>query len=142
MCRRPSPRYSVERIAVEGHSSIVRVTMSASRDYVNLHIKSERDRDQSSVTLHNRISTAFRKASYEPSSLTTRFIRSRTTSAIYDLHRFSQFVVYDIAKKELFNRVTDRLVSRLRSSEHVRMEKYHDQLLYDIRVLTRNDFSM
>ena len=29
-------------------------------------------------------------------------------------------------------RVDDRLVSRLRSSEHVRMDKYHDEQLYDI----------
>ncbi len=29
-------------------------------------------------------------------------------------------------------RVDDRLVSRLRSSEHVRMDKYHDKQLYDI----------
>ena len=33
---------------------------------------------------------------------------------------------------ELFSRVDDRLVSRLRSSEHVRMGKYHDEQLFDI----------
>jgi len=34
--------------------------------------------------------------------------------------------------EELFSRVDDRLVSRLRSREHVRMDKYHDEQLYDI----------
>ena len=35
-------------------------------------------------------------------------------------------------EEELFSQVDDRLVSRLRSSEHVRMDKYHDEQLYDI----------
>jgi len=35
-------------------------------------------------------------------------------------------------EEELFGRVDDRLVSRLRSSEHVRMDKYHDEQLYNI----------
>ena len=45
-----------------------------------------------------------------------------------------QFAVIYIANKEeeLFSRVDDRLVSRLRSSEHVRMDKYHNEQLYDI----------
>jgi orc1/cdc6 family replication initiation protein len=55
-------------------------------------------------------------------------------SVIYDLHSLPQFAIICIANKEeeLFNRVDDRLVSRLRSSEHVRMDKYHDEQLYDI----------
>ncbi|NGM71283.1 AAA family ATPase [Natronolimnobius sp. AArcel1] len=55
-------------------------------------------------------------------------------SILYDLHSLPQFAVICIANKEedLFNRVDDRLVSRLRSSEHVRMDKYHDEQLYDI----------
>ncbi|WP_096396345.1 Cdc6/Cdc18 family protein [Halorubrum trapanicum] len=55
-------------------------------------------------------------------------------SLIYDLHSMEQFAVVCIANKEeeLFSRVDDRLVSRLRSSEHVRMDKYHDEQLYDI----------
>ncbi len=55
-------------------------------------------------------------------------------SVIYDLHSLSQFAIICIANKEeeLFSRVDDRLVSRLRSSEHVRMDKYHDEQLYDI----------
>lgn len=55
-------------------------------------------------------------------------------SAIYDLHSLPQFAIICIANKEeeLFSRVDDRLVSRLRSSEHVRMDKYHDEQLYDI----------
>jgi len=55
-------------------------------------------------------------------------------SVIYDLHSLPQFAIICIANKEeeLFGRVDDRLVSRLRSSEHVRMDKYHDQQLYDI----------
>ena len=55
-------------------------------------------------------------------------------SVIYDLHSLSQFAIICIAnnEKELFSRVDDRLVSRLRSSEYVRMDKYHDDQLYDI----------
>ncbi|RDZ32068.1 MULTISPECIES: Cdc6/Cdc18 family protein [unclassified Haloferax] len=55
-------------------------------------------------------------------------------SVIYDLHSLPQFAIICIANKEeeLFGRVDDRLVSRLRSSEHVRMDKYHDEQLYDI----------
>ena len=55
-------------------------------------------------------------------------------SLIYDLHSMEQFAVIYIANKEeeLFSRVDDRLVSRLRSSEHVRMDKYHNEQLYDI----------
>ncbi|MBX0288560.1 orc1/cdc6 family replication initiation protein [Halomicroarcula sp. F28] len=53
---------------------------------------------------------------------------------LYDLHSLEQFALVCIANKEeeLFSRVDDRLVSRLRSSEHVRMDKYHDEQLYDI----------
>jgi len=55
-------------------------------------------------------------------------------SLIYDLHSLSQFAIICIANKEeeLFGRVDERLVSRLRSSEHVRLDKYHDEQLYDI----------
>ena len=55
-------------------------------------------------------------------------------SVIYDLHSLPQFAIICIANKEeeLFDRVDDRLVSRLRSSEHVRMDKYHDEQLFDI----------
>ena len=55
-------------------------------------------------------------------------------SIIYDLHSLSQFAIICIANKEeeLFSRVDDRLVSRLRSSEHVQMDKYHDEQLYDV----------
>ena len=55
-------------------------------------------------------------------------------SVIYHLHSLPQFAAICIANKEeeLLNRVDDRLVSRLRSSEHVRMDKYHDEQLYDI----------
>ena len=55
-------------------------------------------------------------------------------SVIYDLHSLPQFAIICIAnkEKELFSRVDDRLVSRLRSSEYVRMDKYHDDQLYDI----------
>ena len=55
-------------------------------------------------------------------------------SVIYDLHSLPQFAIICIANKqeELFSRVDDRLVSRLRSSEHVRMDKYHDEQLCDI----------
>ncbi|NHX41823.1 MULTISPECIES: Cdc6/Cdc18 family protein [Haloarcula] len=53
---------------------------------------------------------------------------------LYDLHSLEQFALVCIAntEQELFSRVDDRLVSRLRSSEHVRMDKYHDEQLYDI----------
>ncbi|WP_336339428.1 Cdc6/Cdc18 family protein [Haloarcula brevis] len=53
---------------------------------------------------------------------------------LYDLHSLEQFALVCIANKEeeLFSRVDDRLVSRLRSSEHVRMDKYHNEQLYDI----------
>jgi orc1/cdc6 family replication initiation protein len=53
---------------------------------------------------------------------------------IYDLHSLSQFAVICIANKEeeLYSRVDDRLVSHLRASEHVRMDKYHDEQLVDI----------
>jgi len=53
---------------------------------------------------------------------------------LYDFHSLEQFALVCIANKEeeLFSRVDDRLVSRLRSSEHVRMDKYHDEQLYDI----------
>ena len=55
-------------------------------------------------------------------------------SLLYDLHSLPQFAIICIANDEeqLFSRVDDRLVSRLRSSEHVRMDKYHDEQLYDI----------
>jgi Cdc6-like AAA superfamily ATPase len=55
-------------------------------------------------------------------------------SVIYDLHSLPQFAILCIAntEEELFSRVDDRLVSRLRSSEHVQMDKYHDDQLYDI----------
>ena len=55
-------------------------------------------------------------------------------SVIYDLHSLPQFAIICIANKEeeLLSRVDERLVSRLRSSEHVRMDKYHDEQLYDI----------
>ena len=53
---------------------------------------------------------------------------------LYDLHSLEQFALVCIAntEEELFSRVDDRLVSRLRSSEHVRMDKYHDEQLFDI----------
>ncbi|MFA1612560.1 Cdc6/Cdc18 family protein [Halobellus rubicundus] len=53
---------------------------------------------------------------------------------IYNLHTVPQFAVICIAnnEEELFGRVDDRLVSRLRSSEHVRMDKYHNEQLVDI----------
>ena len=53
---------------------------------------------------------------------------------LYDLHSLDQFALVCIANREqeLFSRVDERLVSRLRSSEHVRMDKYHDDQLYDI----------
>ncbi|MFC7043908.1 Cdc6/Cdc18 family protein [Halonotius sp. GCM10025705] len=55
-------------------------------------------------------------------------------SLIYDLHSLPQFAIICIANKEeeLFGRIDDRLVSRLRSSEHVRMDKYRDKQIYDI----------
>jgi len=53
---------------------------------------------------------------------------------IYDLHSLSQFALICIAnqEEELFSRVDERLVSRLRSSEHVQMDNYHDEQLFDI----------
>jgi len=53
---------------------------------------------------------------------------------IYDLHSLDQFAVICIANKEeeLFAQVDERLVSRLRASEHVHMDRYHDEQLYDI----------
>ncbi|MDS0261541.1 orc1/cdc6 family replication initiation protein [Haloarcula sp. S1CR25-12] len=53
---------------------------------------------------------------------------------IYDLHSLEQFALICIANEEatLFNRLDDRLVSRLRASEHVRMDRYHDGQLEDI----------
>ncbi len=55
-------------------------------------------------------------------------------SVIYDLHSLPQFAIICIANSEedLLSRVDDRLVSRLRASEHVRMDNYHDEQLYDI----------
>jgi len=55
-------------------------------------------------------------------------------SVIYDLHSLPQFAIICIANKEeeLFGRVDDRLVSRLRASEHVQMDKYRNEQLYDI----------
>jgi orc1/cdc6 family replication initiation protein len=56
------------------------------------------------------------------------------TSVIYDLHSMPQFSVICITNNEedLFGQVDERLVSRLRASEHVRMNKYHDEQLVDI----------
>ncbi|WP_436909017.1 Cdc6/Cdc18 family protein [Halosimplex marinum] len=53
---------------------------------------------------------------------------------LYDLHSLPQFGLICIANSEedLIARVDDRLVSRLRSSEHVRMDKYHVDQLQDI----------
>ena len=53
---------------------------------------------------------------------------------IYDLHSLDQFAVICIANKEeeLLARVDERLVSRIRASEHVQMDRYHDEQLYDI----------
>ncbi len=53
---------------------------------------------------------------------------------IYDLHSLPQFAVVCIANREeqLFGRVDERLVSRLRASERVRMEKYREDELHDI----------
>ncbi len=53
---------------------------------------------------------------------------------IYDLHSIPRFAVVCIANEEeaLYRRVDDRIVSRLRASEHVRMDTYHDEQLYDI----------
>jgi Cdc6-like AAA superfamily ATPase len=53
---------------------------------------------------------------------------------VYDLHTLPQFALVCIVNQEedLFSRVDDRLVSRLRSSEHVRMDRYHDDQLRDI----------
>jgi len=56
------------------------------------------------------------------------------TSVIYDLHSMPQFAVICITNNEedLFGQVDERLVSRLRASEHVRMDSYHDDQLFDI----------
>src|SRR6056297_3879830 len=56
------------------------------------------------------------------------------TSVIYDLHSLPQFAVICITNNEedLFGQVDERLVSRLRASEHVRMDKYADEQLFDI----------
>ena len=56
------------------------------------------------------------------------------TSVIYDLHSMPQFAVICITNNEedLFGQVDERLVSRLRASEHVRMDAYHDEQLFDI----------
>lgn len=53
---------------------------------------------------------------------------------LYDLHTLPQFATIFIAnaEAELFQRIDDRLVSRLRASEHIRLEKYHNDQLYDI----------
>jgi orc1/cdc6 family replication initiation protein len=53
---------------------------------------------------------------------------------IYDLHSLPQLAIICIANREeeLFSRLDDRLVSRLRSSEHVRMDKYDNDQLQDI----------
>ena len=53
---------------------------------------------------------------------------------VYHLHSLPQFAVICIANREeeLFARVDGRLVSRLRASEQVRLESYHDDQLYDI----------
>ncbi|MFB6146288.1 MAG: Cdc6/Cdc18 family protein [Halobacteriaceae archaeon] len=53
---------------------------------------------------------------------------------IYELHGLPQFAVVCIANREeeLFSRVDDRLVSRLRASEHVRMDGYRAEQLRDI----------
>ena len=53
---------------------------------------------------------------------------------IYDLHSLPQFAIICIANREeeLLGRVDDRLVSRLRASEHVHMDGYHDEQLHDI----------
>ncbi|WP_135306087.1 Cdc6/Cdc18 family protein [Haloarcula amylovorans] len=56
------------------------------------------------------------------------------SDVIYDLHSLPQFALICIANEQddLYNRLDDRLVSRLRSSEHVRMDRYHDEQLRDI----------
>jgi orc1/cdc6 family replication initiation protein len=53
---------------------------------------------------------------------------------LYDLHSLPQFAIIAIANREeeLFARVDDRLVSRLRSSEHVHLDTYRDEQLVDI----------
>lgn len=55
-------------------------------------------------------------------------------NVIYDLHSLPRFALICISNREeeLFGGVDDRLVSRLRSSEHVRMDNYHDEQLFDI----------
>jgi Cdc6-like AAA superfamily ATPase len=53
---------------------------------------------------------------------------------IYDLHTLDQFALVLIVndRDDLFTRVDDRLVSRLRASDHVPMDRYHDHQLQDI----------
>lgn len=53
---------------------------------------------------------------------------------IYDLHSLPQFAVICITnnKEDLFGPIDNRLVSRLRASEHVRMDQYRDEQLVDI----------
>lgn len=55
-------------------------------------------------------------------------------SAIYDLHSLPQFALICIANREdkLIGQLDDRLASRLRASEHVQLDKYHDDQLVDI----------
>ncbi|WP_330633598.1 Cdc6/Cdc18 family protein [Halocatena halophila] len=55
-------------------------------------------------------------------------------SILYDLHSLDRFAIICIANREteLMSHVDDRLRSRLQSSEHVCLEKYHDEQLIDI----------
>ncbi len=55
-------------------------------------------------------------------------------SVLYDLHSLNRFAIICIANREteLMSHVDDRLRSRLQSSEHIRMEKYHHEQLTDI----------
>lgn len=55
-------------------------------------------------------------------------------SLIYDLHSLPQYALICIVNREedLFSRVDDRVVSRLRSSEHISMDKYRNEQLSDI----------
>jgi ORC complex protein Cdc6/Orc1 len=56
------------------------------------------------------------------------------TGVIYDLHDLPAFAVICISntEEELFSRIDDRLVSRLRASEHIRLDRYHVDQLHDI----------
>jgi orc1/cdc6 family replication initiation protein len=58
---------------------------------------------------------------------------------LYDLHTIPRFAPICIAnqEEELFSRLDDRLVSRLRSGEHVRMDRYHEDQLVDILAARR-----